>query len=81
MSAVVKMWDDKKEKHQSYEAKIIDGNQTLVEAYGRDTEDAIENLKDEVRQEVDDLKARIKVLENIDYSNPIWVRGYDKWYE
>ena len=67
----IKIYDDKKEKHQSWEA-VIDSNilgldDMWIEGYGRDKEEAIENLKIRVNEILDDLAKSITELANIDY--------------
>lgn len=59
----VEIYDDKKERHQSFEAKLIDKSWTdYLEGYGADQNEAIEDLKHRVDM-------RIKTLSNIDFTN------------
>ena len=73
----IRIYDDKKEKWQSIEARLYeDGTNDLVDrgryeelvGYGQDEEEAIANLKGLVYQHISDLEQQIRALTKIDFS-------------
>jgi len=66
----IKIYDDKKEKWQSFEATIDIVREDIPTAgYGSDINEAIQSLKAEVLIEILRLKRQIEALESIDYND------------
>ena len=69
----IRIYDDKKDKWQSFEARLygndgFDGSGYELIGYGRDEAEAIANLKENVYQHVSDLEQKIYALTKIDFS-------------
>jgi len=59
----IEIYDDKKERYQSFEAKLIENNWDIpLEGYGENQDEAIEDLKKIINN-------RIEALSNIDFTD------------
>ncbi len=59
------IYDDKKEKHQSWEARIKEDCSSLHDGYGANKNEALNELKENIDNRIAELKALYPVIENL----------------
>jgi len=66
----LKIHNDGKEKHESFEARIYDeNNNSIIEGYGYDKEEAILNLRLKIDEEI----VKVNKLKDIDFEDFDWI--------
>ena len=61
----VTIYDDKKERGQSWEAKIEEDDQQLYDGYGVDKNEALDELKKNVDNRIKELKGLYPIIERL----------------
>jgi len=70
----LKIHNDGKEKYESFEARIYDENNSIIEGYGYDKEEAILNLRLKIDEEI----VKVNKLKDIDFEDFDWITSDGK---
>ena len=78
MNDKIRLYDDKKGKWQSFEASIKINDNTTLEGFGYNEEDAVSELRGVVNLHIVDLEKELESLKLFNFDSRRWVKRYDE---